>query len=113
VEVLIPITFFVSVAAVMILRPISKKLGGLIEASAREKVQPVLEDPAHARTAMVLEHMLKRLDAMEDRLDFTERLVGERTPLPGRSDPRLESRAAGRFPRRNLESGYDAEQAVG
>jgi hypothetical protein len=78
VEILIPISFFMSVAAVLILRPISKKLGGLVEATARERAQPPAEDPASARTALILEHMLKRLDTIEERLDFTERLVGNR-----------------------------------
>jgi hypothetical protein len=96
VEVLIPITFFVSIASVMILRPISKKLGMLIESAARERTQPPAEDATQARMALVLEHMMKRLDAMEDRLDFTERLVGNRPQLEARPDGRTDVRGEGR-----------------
>lgn len=108
-EVLVPITFFMSVAAVMILRPITKKLGGLVEAAAREKVAPQpADDPALARTALVLEHVLKRLDTIEERLDFTERLVGNRAQAQ-----RLEGWTATGRPLRRTEALLEGDRAAG
>lgn len=75
-EALIPMTFFFCVAAVLILRPITKKLGGLIEAFAQTRTQTRSEEATDARVVAALEHVGRRLDLMEERLDFTERLVG-------------------------------------
>ena len=77
-EALIPITLFVSIAAVLILRPITRRLGMLLEAIAREKDvsrQPVVSD---ARVLNLLEQMNRRVEMMEERLEFTERLVSNR-----------------------------------
>jgi hypothetical protein len=82
VEALIPITFFMSVAAVLILRPITKKLGSLLELMTRERTQVRNTEVTDARVVSLLEHMSKRLDAMEERLDFTERLVERPSAQP-------------------------------
>jgi hypothetical protein len=75
-EELIPITMFICVAAVAILRPISTKLGGLLEAMKNEKMAPrSVDDPDFARMTVLMEHVVKRVDLMEERLDFTERLL--------------------------------------
>jgi hypothetical protein len=87
VEELIPMTMFVCIAMVMILRPISKRVGGLLEAMTRERMQQnapapaVAADPQLTRIATLLEHVSRRMDLMEERLDFTERLVGTRQGL--------------------------------
>jgi hypothetical protein len=75
-EELIPIFFFMSVAAVLILRPISKRLGSLLEAMARERQPlPQTDNGDLARVRVLVEHIAKRVDLMEERLDFTERLL--------------------------------------
>lgn len=74
-EMFIPITFFISVAAVMILRPLSKNIGRLLEQMSRERSDRGLSDADVAALRMSLEHMGKRLELMEERLDFTERLL--------------------------------------
>jgi hypothetical protein len=79
VEALIPITFFMCVAAVLIVRPVTKRLGGLIEVMTRERAQ-ARNDDTSARTLVLLEQISRRLDMMEDRLDFTERLVSTGRP---------------------------------
>lgn len=75
-EPLIPIALFFCAAAVLILRPVTARLGNLFDAMAREKraVQPG-ESAELARLRNVLEHMSGRLDLLEERLDFTERLL--------------------------------------
>ncbi len=73
---LIPIMFFFSVAAVLILRPLTKRLGLLLEAIARDRSTSQADDAELARVRVLIEHLSKRLELMEDRVDFTERLVG-------------------------------------
>lgn len=77
-EELIPIFFFLSVAAVMILRPLTKRLGLLLEQVARDRNAVRADDTELARMRVVIEHLSKRLDLAEERVDFTERLVGSR-----------------------------------
>lgn len=77
-EELIPITMFMCIAAVLILRPLTKKLGGLVEAITRERTHARVEDTNTARIIGLMEHMTRRLDQIEERLDFTERLVSSR-----------------------------------
>ena len=79
-EELIPITMFMCIAAVMILRPITRRIGGLLEVMTRDRVQTRTDDATAARTAALFEHVSRRLDLIEERLDFTERLVSARTP---------------------------------
>jgi hypothetical protein len=74
-EELIPITMFMCIAAVAILRPVSTKVGGLLEAMTRERAQNQTENSDMARMRVLMEHVAKRLDLMEERLDFTERLL--------------------------------------
>jgi hypothetical protein len=101
VEALIPITMFMCIAAVMILRPVTKKLGGLLEAISRDRTQSRSEDANTTRMVTLMEHMHRRLDHLEERLDFTERLVSERRPDSRRSfgraplaEPRLDAGAS-------------------
>ena len=81
-EFMIPITMFICIAAVMILRPITKRLGKLIDVIAREREQqlraPSGELPL-ARVTTLLESVSQRLDRIEDRMDFVERLGDGRT----------------------------------
>jgi hypothetical protein len=79
VEVLIPITLFLSVAAVLILRPMTSKVGSLLEALSRERMPartPVAD--TDARVVALLEQISRRLELVEERVDFTERLVSSR-----------------------------------
>jgi uncharacterized protein (DUF2384 family) len=78
VEALIPISMFMSIAAVLILRPLTKKLGGLLEVLTLERTQSRAADNTGARTLALLEHINRRMDLMEERVDFTERLVSSR-----------------------------------
>jgi hypothetical protein len=83
VEELIPIALFVSAAAVAILRPLTTRVGKLLEAMARERtaaLRPPSDDPDSARLRSVIEHLGRRLDLMEERLDFTERLLSSGRP---------------------------------
>lgn len=82
---LVAITFFLSVAGVIILRPISKRLGEFLLEARLERRGGRLEESELARIRGLLERMNGRLDLMEDRIDFTERLLttGERSTRRG------------------------------
>ncbi|MGK7312219.1 MAG: hypothetical protein ACN0LA_08250 [Candidatus Longimicrobiales bacterium M2_2A_002] len=84
VEELIPIFFFMCVAGVMILRPVTKKLGLLIEAMAKERmgqngsVQTGLDETQLERITVALERLNTRIDRVDDRMNFMEHLVEDR-----------------------------------
>lgn len=81
-EELIPIIFIVSAAAVLILRPLTKRLGLLIEQSHRERqATQAPENPQVDRLTVLMERMVDRMDRLEDRLDFTERMLDDRRAL--------------------------------
>ena len=87
-EEFIPIFMFMCIAGVLILRPVTKKLGLLIEALARERMAGVeartsgstttLESGQMERIANALDRLNSRIDLIDDRMGFVERLVEER-----------------------------------
>ena len=84
VEELIPIFFFLCIAGVLILRPVTKKLGLLIEALAKERMANTrhatggLDEPQLERITIALERLNTRIDRMDDRMGFVEHLVEDR-----------------------------------
>lgn len=70
---LIPIVLFVSVAAVAILRPLTKRIGLMIERQYEQRA--VADDPQSARVIQLLERLVDRMDQLEDRVEFNERLL--------------------------------------
>lgn len=78
-EELIPIFLFLSIAAVLIFRPISKKLGMLLEEMARDRrALRAGEGAQMERVTTLLERINTRLELVEDRLEFVERLSDSR-----------------------------------
>lgn len=80
---LIPIFLFVMVASVLILRPVTKKLGLLIEALAKERMgvtapSESMDGAQLGRITVALERLNDRMDHIDDRIGFMERLVEER-----------------------------------
>lgn len=72
---LIPIVLFICAAAVAILAPMTSKLGKLLEVMARERQHPTVDANELARIRTLVEHLTQRVDLMEERIEFTERLV--------------------------------------
>ena len=81
-EELIPIFFFMCIAGVMILRPVTKKLGLLIEAMAQERrparQRETLSEAHLERVTVALERLNDRIDRVDERMSFMERLVEDR-----------------------------------
>jgi len=79
------IVLTLTVGGVMVLRPIAKRVGDLLEAYAKDR-RDGLEGDVH-QVRELLETMNARLQLMEERQDFTERLLtGKKEQIEGRSD---------------------------
>jgi len=78
------VVFILTTGAVVILRPIAKRLTDLIELYSRDKQTGIQGDVQQIRD--LLETMNARLQLIEERQDFTERLLtgdrGKRPELP-------------------------------
>lgn len=75
----------VTTGIVLILRPISKKLGALLEAFAEEKRRASQPPPPAALDKQDLERLIsametldRRLNRIEERQDFTDQLLNSR-----------------------------------
>ena len=76
---IIAITLTLSVAAVFILRPLTKRLGDVIELKARERqARPQVSSEEIARVTHVVSRLADRIELLEERQDFAERLLSSR-----------------------------------
>lgn len=74
--VVVSIAFFVSTAAVLIFRPLTKRIGDRIAASKQPPPSVARPDPLElVELRQALEDTSARLERLEQRLDFTERLL--------------------------------------
>lgn len=77
----VPTVFILTTGAVIILRPITKRLTDLIELYSRDRQAGVQGDMQQIRD--LLETMNARLQLIEERQDFTDRLLtGEKEKRP-------------------------------
>jgi hypothetical protein len=67
------IVFFLTVGGVLVLRPIAKRLGDIVELMLREKQEGAQGELR--RMADLLETVSARMGLLEERQDFTERLL--------------------------------------
>ncbi|MDH3223139.1 MAG: hypothetical protein OEO23_05445 [Gemmatimonadota bacterium] len=85
---IVGVVFSLTAGGVLVLRPIAKRLGDLLEVMAREKASLPAEELRHLRDSF--ETMSQRLALMEERQDFTERLLGRgEASSPSQADPSL------------------------
>ena len=76
---IISTVFILTVGGVILLRPAMKRLGALLDVLASRR--PRAPDDENAASATRSRRMNERLTLMEERLDFTERLIGGVAPL--------------------------------
>ncbi len=80
----VSIVFFACTAAVLIFRPITKRLGDRL-AAGKQPPPPAVDPGELVQIRQALEDTSARLELMEQRLDFTERLLTaprERAAMP-------------------------------
>ena len=75
---LVPITFILSFAGVLIFRPLTKRLGSVMEANALAKQQVADDKLHHDHVKVLLETQSLRIQQLEQRLEFTESLLEAR-----------------------------------
>ena len=71
---IVAVVLILTVGGVTVLRPIAKRLGALLEVMGQQKAALPTEEIRHLRDTV--ETMSQRMELMEERLDFTERLIG-------------------------------------
>jgi len=74
---LVTMTLILTVGGVVLLRPLAKRLGDLLELMVKQR-RGELDNPVIERTEQLLESLSSRLSLVEERLDFTDRLLQER-----------------------------------
>ena len=78
---LMTVTLIVSIGAVILLKPLMRNLGDYLQAKAQERKLLGLRSPEDwDRMFGTLEAVGRRLEALEERQDFTDKLLAE----PGR-----------------------------
>lgn len=82
IEIIAPVIFAIiltlTVGGVILLKPIANKLGHLLEAMAKERSEPQLDSGiSHLRD--LLETTNARLSLLEERQEFTEALLNDRS----------------------------------
>ncbi len=70
----ISIVFILTAGGVILLQPVMTRLGALLDALALQKTRA--PDEENHRLRNTVETLNERLTLMEERLDFTERLIG-------------------------------------
>ncbi len=71
---IVAVVLFLTVGGVMVLRPLSKRLADVLEIYARDRERGIEGEVRQMRD--LLETMSARLQLMEERQEFTERLLG-------------------------------------
>jgi hypothetical protein len=71
---LVAVTLILTCGAVLLLRPVAKRLGDLLELMAKQRTGE-LEKPGAERLDLLLEAIDTRLGLVEERLDFTDSLL--------------------------------------
>lgn len=87
---LVPITFILSFAGVLIFRPLTKRLGNVMEANALARQQVADDRLHHDHVKMLLENQSLKIQQLEQRLEFTESLLEARPAQFLGSGPRKE-----------------------
>lgn len=93
---IVMVTAIVTTGGVLVLRPITKRLGNLLDVMAQQKMrQPATTDADVARIRELLTSIDSRITLLEERQDFAEALIsanGEPRMLSSYNTPRAPER---------------------
>jgi hypothetical protein len=76
---LVPITFILSLAGVLIFRPLTKRLGNVMEANALGKRDAAQERLQYESLKALVDAQNLKIDHLKRRLEFAEGLLESRT----------------------------------
>ena len=82
---IVMVTLIITTGGVVLLRPLTKRLVELLEVTTREKSNPRVQGDSEVIRDL-LETMNSRLALLEERQDFAERLLTERSGTPRSHD---------------------------
>lgn len=82
---IVMVTLIITTGGVVLLRPLTKRLVELLEVTTREKANPRVQRDSEVIRDL-LETMNSRLALLEERQDFAERLLTERSGTPQSHD---------------------------
>lgn len=88
---IVAVTLIVTIGGVSLLRPLSKRLGDLLELRAKQ-ARGEIEDPKLDRMEQLFESMSSRLALLEERQDFNEALLRSRADRQELPSPKNETR---------------------
>jgi hypothetical protein len=76
---LVPITLFLTAGGVLVFRPLTKRLGLLMESTARARQAGAVDQEHLAQLKLMVETQNLRIERMEQQIAFTESLLEART----------------------------------
>jgi uncharacterized membrane protein len=76
---LVPITMFLTIGGVLVLRPLTKRLGLLMEASAKSRGTNADEQLQIEHLRLMIDTQNLKFEQLEQKLSFTESLLESRT----------------------------------
>ncbi len=76
---LVPITMFLTIGGVLVLRPLTKRLGLLMEASAKSRGANADEQLQIEHLRLMIDTQNLKLEQLEQKLSFTESVLESRT----------------------------------
>ena len=75
---IVAVVLFLTIGGVLVLRPIAKHLGAYLEALTRQQLEPGRNEDLH-QLRDILDTLNQRLHLLEERQDFAERLLEDRS----------------------------------
>ena len=75
---LVPITGFLTLGGVLVFRPLTKRLGLMLEANAASKRSDEIDKFQHEHMRAILETQNLKIEALEQRIEFSESLLEAR-----------------------------------
>ena len=89
---MVPMTLFLTIGGVLIFRPLTKRLGLMLEAHAAGRRSDETDRIHYEHVRALLDAQNLKIEALEQRLEFTESLLENRAGVRG---PTRELSAAG------------------
>ena len=87
---LVPMTLFLTIGGVLVFRPLTKRLGSILEANATSKRSDEMDRIQHEHLRAMIDAQSLKIETLEQRIEFSESLLEARTEnlIAARRGPR-------------------------
>lgn len=75
---MVPISMFLTIGGVLVFRPLTKRLGLMLEANAVGKRSDEMDRIQHEQLRVLLDTQTLKIEALEQRIEFNESLLEAR-----------------------------------